>query len=580
VVDGFDEMTARLVGLDRRGRLEPILAPFDSCPVRVVVRDTAIYTEIGAMLWHPSALHDEAGARARVTELLTAHAANAPAAPSDPVVIEAEIRALLIADVPAFVTDPQRGVLTGLDDVVAGTAIDLPKSALAQWRATDPALDRQIIECAVISAYRDETEQLSVSRRMVPIRGSDEHLDRQRRALAAQIIGTAVDEAICGDDGTVTWIAPSVGLNGPTIQPLGLDTYGGLPGVAMILAAYQHEVAAGRADEVPGAGQLSIEVLHTLHVMEDQAGADRDSDLPARPEPPGGYLGLGSRIWSWLRLSQLGAVTPEQALDRATALAGHIPASVAADDIHDVLTGMAGAVAPLLHLARVGGEQRWRDEAVAIGDRLAEVALLAEGRARWPGQRSPQGLGGFAHGSLGIGWALSRLATDTGEDRFARLAGAAFAFQESLYDPGSGGWRDPRKPDGIAANWCYGCDGLGVVAADLDRLEVLSRAAASAWADGFGSTHTICNGDFGSWEVLDMAIKRGVAPAGVTSDRLAAQVLGSLREYGPRCAMTNTMFRPGLMSGTGGMVYQLLRMHPDSALPTVMLPDPAVGGRG
>ncbi|MCP2354690.1 hypothetical protein HD597_001710 [Nonomuraea thailandensis] len=33
-------------------------------------------------------------------------------------------------------------------------------------------------------------------------------------------------------------------------------------------------------------------------------------------------------------------------------------------------------------------------------------------------------------------------------------------------------------------------------------------------------------------------------------------------------------FPPCLLPGLGGVAYQLLRMHPDSTLPAVLLPDP------
>ena len=84
-----------------------------------------------------------------------------------------------------------------------------------------------------------------------------------------------------------------------------------------------------------------------------------------------------------------------------------------------VLIGMAGAVVPLLRLAEATGDQRWRDEAVQIGHRLAAAAKVSDTGACWPGIHPPGGLGGFAHGALGIGWALARLDAATGQARFA-----------------------------------------------------------------------------------------------------------------------------------------------------------------
>jgi lantibiotic modifying enzyme len=414
---------------------------------------------------------------------------------------------------------------------------DLVAASLRRWRGLDLSLDREVVECAVVSAYLEEGGQAG-GVRLEPGTIDDTGLQRRRCAAAAGIMRTLADRAITAPDGTVAWIAPVLSPSGMRIQPLGLDLYAGLPGVALLLSAYEAEVAAGRADPVPPVSALRAQAVHTLQVMHDQVASEWRENPHARPEPPGGYVGLGSRIWSWMALARLGAVTRDEGLARSTALAGQIP------EISD--TG-----------------------------------------ARWPGIHPPGGLSGFAHGALGIGWALARLDTATGQARFTQLADAAFTYQESLYDPDAGGWRDPRKADGIATNWCYGCDGLPVVAADLAKTtadaggdgvprwrDVLRRAAVSTWTSGMGETHTLCHGDMGSWKALCQAAAAGVLPTGVTREDLAGRILSSLEEFGPRCAVTTNVFRAGLLSGMGGVAYTLLRMHPHSQLPSLLLPDP------
>jgi hypothetical protein len=55
---------------------------------------------------------------------------------------------------------------------------------------------------------------------------------------------------------------------------------------------------------------------------------------------------------------------------------------------------------------------------------------------------------------------------------------------------------------------------------------------------------------------------------------LDGHVLSSLEEHGPISGMAREAFSPGLLPGLGGVAYQLLRMHPDCTLPSVLLPDP------
>jgi lantibiotic modifying enzyme len=162
-----------------------------------------------------------------------------------------------------------------------------------------------------------------------------------------------------------------------------------------------------------------------------------------RPETTGGYIGLGSRITGWLLLGRLGALD-EDPVARALDLAEQISAGLETDESYDLMIGMAGAIVPLLRLAEHSSEQRWTDLAVVIGERLAGLAAWRDDIARWCTAKAPAGLGGLAHGATGIGWALARLAAATGETRFDAVADAAFRYEESLFDPVRGGWRDLR----------------------------------------------------------------------------------------------------------------------------------------
>jgi lantibiotic modifying enzyme len=387
-------------------------------------------------------------------------------------------------------------------------------------------------------------------------------LDSRRRALAAGIMKRLSDRAIrAPEDGTVTWIAPVLSDNGWSVQHLSRDLYAGSHGVALLLAGYLREQRAGRADPVPGLEELWHGLLLTIRKIEDRGDKQRREGMVLRPEPPGAYLGLGSQIWSWLLQESFGV---DDALERAVALARLMPEAVKADDSHDLLLGMAGAIPSLLRLASRTGEHSWVEIAADAGHRLAKAALLDARGARWPGPRWPDGIGGFAHGATGIGWALGTLAAATGEDLFARLATEAHAFEESAYDPVAKGWRDLRDPVRTASAWCHGSVGIGVSTQDN---EVRKRASEATWADGLGWNHTLCHGDTGSWELLSSC-----KPDGVEQSTLDAYVIGSLEQHGPISGLARDTFSPGLLPGLGGVAYQLLRMHPGCDLPSVLLP--------
>ncbi len=587
VLDGFAEATDALRSMDRADALAPLLGRFADCTIRVVARSTEAYMELARMLWHPVSLHDPGAAAGRAAELLAGMARYVAGAPDDPEVIAAEIADLLDGDVPYFRTTPRHGRLEGPRGTSWLPEQDLIGAALDRWRTADFQRDSQVIRAALVSAYLNDG-WLPSGRQHRTGQRRDDDLDRRRRRIAAMLIRQLRDAAIRGEDGTVTWIAPVLGPAGWSVQPLSQDTYGGLPGLAILLAAYQRERAAGRADAVGGVAGLLEAVLRTIRAAEDKYTAVRRAEKHLRPPPVGGYIGLGSQIWAWLTLHAWGVAGPD-GLDHARAHATQLPAAIAAQDRCDVLTGMAGAIVPLLQLAATTAEDEWAHRATDLGDRLLDAALIKDGTSRWPSERWPDGIGGFAHGATGIGWALARLALATGEVRFADAATAAFAFEETLYDPAAGTWADLRAPDGIAdsAAWCHGAVGIGTSAADLARrgwagaAALTTRAAAVAARNGLGYNHTLCHGDLGCWELLSQALATGQVPdelAGLGQSGLDAMIITSLEDNGPVSGLAANAYSPGLFAGLGGIAYQLLRLHPRSDLPSVLTLDPAGPG--
>ena len=581
VLTGFDELTGRLHELDATGWLADAFASFDDVDVRAVLRSTEAYTELARMLWHPVSLHDEPAAVERASTLLARHGEANPVAPSDPAVIAGEIANLLVGDIPYYQTTPSTGRLRGPTDHLGwGEPHDLLAETLDRWRTADLAAERELIRTSVICAYRNDgyrpEGRLKVES---PIRGD---LDRRRRRIAADVLDRLVRTAIRGNDGTVTWIAPVMSQTGWSVQALSPDGYSGLPGVALVLAGYQHEVAAHRAEPVTGLSELTRAALESMRAL-DTLRANQQSDYRTRPEPPGLYLGLGSQIWCWTALAELGAVDTAEALRRATACAELLPEALAACDQAELLGGWAGAIVSLLRLFDRTAHGCWLELAASAGERVLAAGRRQQGRVHWAAVGLPDGLGGTAHGATGIGWALARLSQATGRADFLAVAEAAFAFEESLWDPAEGGWRDLRGlPDQtVSAAWCHGAVGIGLLSADLLRrglvgtphADVVRRAAESGWQYGFGWNPTLCHGDLGAWELLATAFELGLAPADLTRTDLDGYLLAGLEQHDPASEIAGSAFVPGLLPGLGGVVYQLLRMHPDCPLPSVLVLD-------
>lgn len=576
VVEGFDQVTAWLRSEDAAGRLSGRLLPFAGCEVRAVVRSTEVYAELARMLWHPVSLHSPGEAMQRAGTLLRRMGLNRAISPDRDDVIAAEIADLLDGDIPLFSTIVCNGQLTGPRDTSWLETRDLAEDALQRWREADLALERQAILASLASAYAEgarDDEQASLR----PVRLVLHDLDARRRVLAARVMQGIVSRAIRGGDHSVAWIASVLGPNGRSVQPIAQDVYGGVAGIALLAHGYARERDAARADDVADIDAIAAAAVNTMRLAETQLWERRTHVARPRPVPPGGYIGLGSQIASWLLLDAWGVTASGEGIERAQRLAGLIAESVAADDTRDLLTGSGGAIAPLLALYERTNDASHLNHAMAVGDTLIAAARLQDGRAWWPHERWPDGLGGFAHGSTGIGWALAKLAQVSGQDRFIAMSRAALAFDTALFDQESG-WRDLRGGDPAAA-WCHGAVGIGLALIDLDpaldnadRRAQFRVASTLAWQNGIGANHGLCHGDMGAWELLDIAVGKGFAPAGCDSDTLNATIIGSIENHGARCGRQGEDLSPGLVAGLGGVAWQLLRMHPQSELPSVLLP--------
>ncbi|MCF7752579.1 type 2 lantipeptide synthetase LanM family protein [Bacillus subtilis subsp. subtilis] len=563
ISEGFMQASRRLRQLDADGALMPLLARFEHCQVRDVRRPTMAYAEIGRMLWHPASLHDEAKAVARARDLLVRNAQVLRAAPSDPAEITGEIDDLRYGDIPIF-----------------GAPLDADRirAVVANWRDMRIDLEDVTIRSTLVATdLNQHALARAEAREGYSYAARHPHADRlevRRRTLAAAAVESLLRLSVRGDDGSMTWITPEVTPNGWTVQPVRPDAYFGLGGIAFALAGYWLEVQAGRADAVQGLAEAvegSIQVLASMSRLE-------------HTEMEGGFVGAGSRIWALLALSDL-LERPELLEDArhcAQALEQH---NADAATKFEVLDGVSGAILPLIGLAEATGEARWLALAARVARGVQAAAIVDAGGARWPSPQFDEPIGGFAHGAMGIGWSLARLAaTDAGSAaeraEWQQLAEAAFAFQDALFEPSTGRWRDIHLKDGQKnfPTWCHGSVGIGLAHADLyartgrpAHLRGLRRAVADA-SGKWGFSHTLCHGDLSTRELLLRAAALDPQACPYAVDTAAIEVISSVEEHhGMVGGLTRAAFTPGLMIGLAGAIYGFCHMHPDCRLPSPLL---------
>ena len=200
-----------------------------------------------------------------------------------------------------------------------------------------------------------------------------------------------------------------------------------------------------------------------------------------------------------------------------------------------------------------------------------------------------QPLGGFAHGCSGIAWALYELAIATRDIQYRTAALSAIAYDQSLFVPETGNWRDTRderqinKPlenqveTGMVA-WCYGASGIG-----MTRLAMLRHHHNESWATdvqraisltlthGFGMNHSLCHGDLGNLDLLVQANQQKHDPQlAQRTSQLGTMIVDSLCHVGYRCGTAFNAETPGLMTGLAGIGYGLLRLALPKDIPSVL----------
>jgi lantibiotic modifying enzyme len=198
-------------------------------------------------------------------------------------------------------------------------------------------------------------------------------------------------------------------------------------------------------------------------------------------------------------------------------------------------------------------------------------------------------LTGFSHGASGIGFALLRLFSATGEVRYRDAAIDAFRYERTQFDSAEGNWYDLRKNaeghDGrpaTAISWCHGAPGIGLariyalnftddpaIQADLDA------ALSTTSKQGFGIGHCLCHGDMGNLDLFLEAdeIQPHVGWIG-RARAIAGSILQSAKE-GWLCGTPSNMETSEFMVGLAGIGYGLLRLaHPKNIASVLTLKAP------
>ncbi|MEO6191966.1 MAG: type 2 lanthipeptide synthetase LanM family protein [Thermoanaerobaculia bacterium] len=574
---GFRSMY-RLLVRHREELLAPggPLSPFAELPIRVLLRGTSVYAHLLHVGNHPDYLQNALD-RDRLHDRLWLDAVTYPPLRR---ALRAERKDLAAGDVPRFETLPTSTDLVhpGGERIAGFFATPGLELVHTRLRTMDEAdLERQgwLVQAA-IEATRSLDERWAWPAMSLPEAGTI--AGPERFLAAARQIGDRLSRLAIEQGELVSWFHLGLRPDGWLLEPIPVDLYSGLAGVALFLAHL------GRLSGEERYGRLARLALGT-------ARRRLEAD-PAALVQVGAFNGWGGLVYT---LTHLGLLWEEPGLlAEAEGLAARMPA-VESDEAFDLIAGSAGALAALLALHRHRPSRAVLEVAVRCGERLLDRAVVDERGHGWLPDRSlgRRPLTGFSHGTAGIAWALAQLACASGEERFRDAARGALRYERSWFDPERGNWPDVREGRETLEGrtflhaWCHGAPGIGLgrisLLPCLDDPELRSEiraAVRSTLAEGFGFNHSLCHGDLGNLELIREA-GRVLEDAELTAEacRLAARILARIEDGGPRCGTSTRTESPGLMVGLAGIGYGLLRAAWPDRVPSVLLLQTPDSGR-
>ncbi len=492
-------------------------------------------------------------------------------------ILAAELQAIEQLDIPIF---------TALS---SSDSLELPKGVVIPKLFEEPSFNRVLLRLSSLSEA-DLAQQIEI------IRGSfysrfvrepnpvfcqlvstpaKEAMPLTKEILVQQAITIAVElqqRAICGADGSISWMSLRYRANTQGFQLQGLDVslYDGSCGVALFLAALAKVTGNSEWHD------LSLRTLQPLCKVLQDSNPENVARLTRRVGMSGA-TGLGSVAYALAQISQL--LQEPALLQDALKAASLITPLIVADQTFDIMAGAAGTILGLLALPASTSLEL----ALACGEHLLKHQTSIDKRPKaWKNSTGKQ-LTGFSQGAAGIAYALLRLYAVTQDSRFLDAANEAIAYEQSVFSTEAQNWPDLRSEEPcLRVSWANGAAGIGLGRLGglsvLDTVEIrqeIAIALETTQKFAISNVDNLCWGNLGRMETLLVAAQKLDRPdllefvhQAVSHIVTQAQAQGTFTLFPD---LPPKVYNPGFFHGATGIGYELLRVTYPSLLPSVLL---------
>lgn len=568
---GFEQVYRAI--LARRSEFASLLDRFSGDEIRVLFRHTATYSHLRDEARHPMSM-TSFEAVAKHFELLRLVVSDYAIAAR---FVQFEIEDLARGDIPLFTTRVASRHLWYSDDACIENFYDESGGDAAAKKLEclgEQDLARQLwIISNSFGLHEGRPGLLSSCDAPVQLASASASEPGTRLIAAAWSIADELIARIHVDGDCASWLVhtpTSLDNREFDLAPASYDLYCGMPGEILFFS--QLSAVTGKWEY----RELAHKALNFLQTrLLESKRSIRTLGL---------YAGWGSVVHMLTDLAKLESDYIHLEWLEELLAAPEFDYLIADDSIYSLLKGSAGFMLACADLHLSSGSRRALQLAEAAADHL-----LANRSTQWPGYSwlisSGLPLSGLAHGASGFAMAFARLFEATGSVRYYDASVQAVEYENHLFVPQQGNWRDCRdiviKEYGdqpfCSVAWSHGAPGIGLARLAMLRAGIdsdgirrdLDIAVQTTLRGGFNAGDSLTYGSFGSLELLlsysecygDELLPEIAALTSAMLDRVESRQF----RLGAPVAMPL-----GLMTGVTGIAYQCLRIARMRHVPSVL----------
>lgn len=558
IVAGFSEMYS---AAEESGELASwVIDLFSGVHVRYVHSPTFFYAQLLRMATHPDFMSNPVDREVLFHRVAMLHANSHPA------VARAEIREMLLGDVPYFTRPATSRELLDSDGRTLGELFPISPldTALARIRSLDETDRRRqlnLIEASFTHRLPPDSDRSNFHFSTSPAKGSSGTKTGIQAAIAYG--DQLLDSTIHGEDESYppAWIGTLVTSSDSKLWRPGnltYDLYGGISGIALFLSSL------GKVSGLSRFTDVAASVLRPL------SGLLREDVLSQPGYSVGGYGGASGILYAVVRHAQ--DVGDSHLLAETFTRLATLRGMIAADEQLDIIGGSAGVLALATRMMSLADTPEQHQIATITAETARDRLFARHPTLAADAEAEPDVHSGYGHGIAGLLPGLARLGDDAALT--AALAGIHAMFDSDVRD-----WSRSRSDGRQSFGWCHGSPGilgalLQVVDARPDLREQvrpgIEAAIVSTVEHGFGNNITYCHGDLGNLESLEYALARGFRAD--LADRVT-ESRHRLSRNVPEFLTTRSSkysYSDSLLVGRGGAAYSLLGSETSSKPPSFL----------